>query len=85
MEQVGAAPDRGQQAQECLLDARTASDLGNGLMNDGIKAEFGAVLGRESLDGMGIRRKKGMIENQDDGQVGLAYGEISRETALQAN
>jgi hypothetical protein len=35
---------------------------------------------------MGIRRKKeGMSENQDDGHIGLAYGEISREAALQAN
>lgn len=32
-----------QQAQECLLDAWTASDLGNGLMNDGIKACLGAA------------------------------------------
>jgi hypothetical protein len=35
---------------------------------------------------MGVRRKKeGMSENQDDGRVGRAYGEISREAAIQAN
>ena len=38
------------------------------------------------MDGMGDRRKKeGMSENRDDGHVGLVYGEISRETAIQAN
>jgi hypothetical protein len=35
---------------------------------------------------MGVRRKKeGMSESRGDGHVGLAYGEISREAALQAN